>query len=154
VTGLNTTTHVGSLDPLLGELLHALRRADTSTLALSLCDEIIAKANRDSLRELIADRLHQLVPVATEPTAGLICGLLGMPLEQVTVGGRPRFRLEALPHASPSPHFASPAAAYQAAVLLLFPRSEWEAKVDQGLIRTRYWAWALVRSIESLGEAS
>lgn len=48
--------------------------------------------------------------------------------------------------------FVSAPAAYQAAVLRRFPRTEWEAKVDRGVVRTRYWAWALVRALESLGE--
>lgn len=153
MTEPNTTAHTESVDPLLRELLHALHCADTSDLALSLCDEIVAKGNRDSLRQLIADRLHQLVPVATEPTAGLICSLLGLTLEQVSVGGRPRWRVNEAALASPSLDFASPAAAYQAAVLQRFSRLEWETNVDQGLVRARYWAWALVRSLESLGEA-
>ena len=142
------------MDPLLKELLEALRHADPSSLALSLCDEIVAKANRSALRELIGNRLHQLVPVATEPTAALICGLLGLTLEQVSIGGRFRWRLPADMGRPPEAHFSSLPAAYQAAVLARFPRKEWEAKVDRGVVRTRYWAWALVRALETLEETS
>ena len=42
------TTH-DDIDLLLTALLEALRRADTSQVALPLCDEIAAKANQDSL---------------------------------------------------------------------------------------------------------
>lgn len=65
LTTLHAPAHPGSVDPLLKELLQALRRADTTSIALSLCDEILAKANRAALRQLIEDRLHHLVPVAT-----------------------------------------------------------------------------------------
>ncbi|MDP3811430.1 MAG: hypothetical protein Q8Q78_10545 [Hydrogenophaga sp.] len=140
------------MDPLLTELLDALRRADTSSLVLALCDEILAKANRDALRKLIGERLHQLVPVATEPTAGLICHLLGVMVEPVFFAGKARWKLPSA-LADTYPHdFASAPAAYQAAVLLRFPRQEWEAKVDLGVVRTRYWAWALLQAMDSLGE--
>ncbi|MGB4011421.1 MAG: hypothetical protein WBL16_10650 [Zwartia sp.] len=154
LTTLHATAYPGSVDPLLTELLKALRHADTSSLALSLCDEIVAKANRAALRELISNRLHQLVPVATEPTAALICGLLGLTLEQVSIGGRSRWRQPAAMGGPPEAHFSSPTDAYQAAVLERFPRKEWEAKVDRGVVRTRYWAWALVQALETLREPS
>lgn len=152
LTTQNETEHGCSLDPLLTELLDALRRADTSSLALALCDEILAKANRHALRRLIGERLHQLVPVATEPTAGLICHLLGAVVEPISVKDRTRWRLPLALADTYPPDFASEPAAYQALVLLRFPRQAWEAQVDLGVVRTRYWAWALLQAMNSLGE--
>jgi hypothetical protein len=150
LTTQNETEHGGSLDPLLTELLDALRRADTSSLVLELCDEILAKANRDALRKLIRERLDQLVPVATEPTAGLICHLMGAVVEPVFSRGRTRWRLPlALADTYPL-DFGTVSAAHEAFVLLRFPRQDWEAQVDLGVVRTRYWAWALVQAMNLL----
>lgn len=152
VSGKLGEAHGGSLDPLLTELLDALRRADTSSLVLELCDEILAKANREALRKLIWERLDQLVPVATEPTAALICHLLGAAVETVFSRGTTRWRLPlALADTYPL-DFGTASAAYGAIVLLRFPRQDWEAQVDLGVVRTRYWAWALVQAMNSLGE--
>lgn len=140
-------------DPLLRELMNALRRGDTSDLALSLCDEMAAKSNRAALRNLIRTILEQLVPVATEATAGLICCVLGLTAEPITAGGKLRWKL---PSATGAPHpndFTEAASAYQAAVLLRFPRKTWEMQVDQGHVRTRYWGWALVQALESVRES-
>lgn len=119
---------------------------------LALCDELLVRANRVALRELIAKRLYELVPVFTEPAAGLICHLLGVGLEPVVSRGTTRWKL---PSEMDDPHhygYASAPEAYQAAVMMRFPRKDWEAQVDLGLVRTRYWAWALVKAVESLDE--
>lgn len=132
--------------------MDALRSADTSDLALSLCDEMAARSNRAAFRSLIKDRLQELVPVATEPTAGLICYVLGLTAEPISAGGKPRYKLPSAVAASGPKDFAEAAGAYQAEVLRRFPRQTWEAEVDRGTVRTRYWTWALVQALVSVGE--
>lgn len=124
----------GSTDPVLKELLEALLRADTTTLALSAADEVTARATREAFRQLIRDRIQQLIPLATEPTAGLICYLLGVTSERITINGAFVWKLSSLPEDSQSKHYMGSADAYQAAVLMRFPRKEWEAKVDRGVL--------------------
>ena len=151
-TNSDSAHRQASADPLLRELMEALRSADTSDRALSLCDEMAAKSNRAAFRSLIKDRLHELVPVATEPTAGLICYVLGLTAEPVAAGGKRRYRLPSGVGASGPKDFTEAAGAYQAEVLLRFPRQTWEDEVDRRNVRTRYWAWALVQALDSVGE--
>lgn len=140
------------VDPLLTALIEAFLRTANSGAVLPLCEELAAVADRNALRTRIQARLDQLTPVATEPAAGLICCLLGITVVRLPERGRLKWVLTSDIGSERPIYFVEELEAFQEAVLRTFPRKLWECNVDLGIVRIRYWAWALVEALKSLDE--